>query len=157
VTARPGKPSLRGVAQRIGCSHSWLSEQAHGGTLTAGLSIVRGRVVVHDEDEVVRQWNGRPPVSAPPSPPPPPWVYTWHELRDLAEALDLVARVLVADALERMNPTEAFERFAARMPAAGYGFGDDAEILADAERLLRELIEEAINPLGDVEDDEVAS
>jgi hypothetical protein len=58
-TTRPAKPSLRGLAARLGVAHSGLSKLIHDRLLTKGVAFDnRGRVVVTDIEAAAAQWNG---------------------------------------------------------------------------------------------------
>ncbi len=56
------KPTLRGLADRLGVVHSALSKAVREGRLTAGVMMDRGRVVVLDPDAAAAQWESIGPA-----------------------------------------------------------------------------------------------
>ncbi len=51
------KTTLRGLAKRLGCTHSSLSAAVHERRLTAGVDLDHGQVVVTDADAAAKQWE----------------------------------------------------------------------------------------------------
>jgi hypothetical protein len=154
-----------------------LSKAIRGGRLTDGVQLDgRDRVIVTDAAAAADQWREihtptvaelcRPtPPSARPRPAPPPADPDFYDLADpeqdlglRADAADLLGRVLVAMALEveGADPRVFANRAIARMAVSGLGFCDDAEIFDEATLMLRELVDEVIDPLGELDDQAAA-
>jgi hypothetical protein len=167
VTSYQTKASLRSLAERLECSHAALSKQVHAGRLTNGVHVdAHGRVVVTDAeaaaaqwknihvvrvDEMVRQTADRARRSAPAaSEAASEDFFADLSKQDLLErwaAYDLLARALVDAALKGASDRKvrAFsERIASQMREAPLQYAD-TETLADAETLLGELVNEALN------------
>lgn len=150
MTIDQTRPSLRSLARRLGVQHSALSKAVHERRLTAGVHIENGRVVVTDADAADAQWHrvhirriGEPPPPPPPAPPPDFFAdLSKQDLLRIWSAFDVLANVLVQDALSREDAAAFGERITARVRAADR----EPEDKADAQRLLAQLLRDAHEP-----------